>query len=547
MELAELKELADKEKAEQKPIRIRCCTAAGCLSSNSQAVQQALTDAVTTAGLADRVEVLPVGCMRLCCEGPLVQVDPDGAMYGKVDPGQAASIVGTLQGGQTEARVIDTNMPFFRDQVSIVLENSGRINPERIEDYLSVGGYQALLHVLREMTPNQVVETMTRSGLRGRGGAGYPTGVKWGLIAKQPATQKFVICNADEGDPGAFMDRSVLESDPHRVLEGMAIAAYAIGASQGFVYVRGEYPLAIHRLEIALRQARKMGVLGTQIFESPFNFRIDIRIGAGAFVCGEETALIGSIEGKRGTPRPRPPYPTESGLWQAPTLINNVETLANVAPIITRGAEWYASIGTAKSKGTKVFALAGKVRNTGLVEVPMGITLRKIVEEMGGGSPGGSIKAVQTGGPSGGCIPASALDTPVDYESLTALGSIMGSGGMIVMDDATKMVDVAKFFMEFCMDESCGKCVPCRAGTVQMYRLLARIVEGEATAADVAQLEALCDLVRNTSLCGLGQSAPNPVLSTLRYFREEYNALLQPAPPAPPPSNQRIPLPVARG
>ena len=373
-----------------------------------------------------------------------------------------------------------------------------------------------------------MIDAVTRSGLRGRGGAGYPTGLKWGMVAKNQGQHKYVVCNADEGDPGAFMDRSVLESDPHRVLEGMAIAAYAVGAEQGYIYVRGEYPLAIRRLETGIRQARRLGLLGTQIFESPFNFRVDLRIGAGAFVCGEETALIASIEGRRGIPRPRPPYPAAAGLWGNPTLINNVETFANIPAIIRNGADWFAAIGTEKSKGTKVFALAGKIRNTGLVEVPMGTTLREIVEEIGGGAPdGGTIKAVQTGGPSGGCIPAAALDTPVDYESLVQLGSIMGSGGMIVMDETTNMVDVARFFMEFCMDESCGKCIPCRAGTVQLHRLLTRITERKATADDLAQLESLCDMVKHTSLCGLGQSAPNPVLSTLRYFRNEYQALLR--------------------
>jgi bidirectional [NiFe] hydrogenase diaphorase subunit len=378
------------------------------------------------------------------------------------------------------------------------------------------------------MTPKEVVETIIKSGLRGRGGAGYPTGLKWATVAKTASQQKYVICNADEGDPGAFMDRSVLESDPHSVLEGMAVAAYAVGANQGFIYVRAEYPLAISRLQTAIKQAKQYGLLGSGIFESPFSFSIDLRIGAGAFVCGEETALMASVEGKRGTPRPRPPFPAESGLYNCPTLINNVETFANIAPIIRKGADWFASIGTEKSKGTKVFALAGKISNTGLIEVPMGTTLRKIVEQMGGGAPdGGKIKAVQTGGPSGGCIPAEALDTPVDYDSLTKLGSIMGSGGMIVMDDSTRMVDVARFFMEFCMDESCGKCIPCRTGTVQMHHLLTKILERKATARDLHRLEELCDMVRNTSLCGLGQTAPNPVLSTLRFFHKEYTDLLQ--------------------
>jgi bidirectional [NiFe] hydrogenase diaphorase subunit len=367
--------------------------------------------------------------------------------------------------------------------------------------------------------------------LRGRGGAGFPTGLKWGTVAKSPGAKKYVICNADEGDPGAFMDRSVLESDPHSVLEGMAIAAYAVGADQGFIYVRAEYPLAISRLQIAIKQAKQMGLLGAGIFESPFNFNIDLRIGAGAFVCGEETALMSSVEGKRGTPRPRPPFPAESGLFGCPTLLNNVETFANVPAIYRKGAEWFAGIGTEKSKGTKVFALAGKIKNTGLIEVPMGTPLRTIVEEMGGGAPdGGTIKAVQTGGPSGGCIPSQHLDTPVDYESLGKLGSIMGSGGMIVMDQTTNMVEIARFFMEFCMDESCGKCIPCRAGTVQMHHILDKIVNRKATARDLAKLEELCDMVRNTSLCGLGQTAPNPTMSTLRFFRNEYEVLLQPDP-----------------
>jgi bidirectional [NiFe] hydrogenase diaphorase subunit len=382
--------------------------------------------------------------------------------------------------------------------------------------------------VLSETNPAEVVNEVTRSGLRGRGGAGYPTGLKWATVAKHPAEKKFVVCNADEGDPGAFMDRSVLESDPHRVLEGMVIAGYAVGAAQGYIYVRAEYPAAIHRLDLAIKQAKRLGLLGSQIFESTFDFKIDLRIGGGAFVCGEETALMSSIMGLRGVPRPRPPYPAEEGLWGFPTLINNVETFANIPPIIRKGGDWFASIGTEKSKGTKVFALAGNIRNTGLVEVPMGTTLREIVEEIGGGAPeGGTIKAVQTGGPSGGCIPAELLDTPVDYDSLVRVGSIMGSGGMIVMDQATDMVDVARYFMEFCMDESCGKCIPCRAGTVQMHRLLTRIGQGVASRADLERLEGLCDMVKHASLCGLGQSAPNPVLSTLRYFRHEYEGRIR--------------------
>ncbi len=529
MILNDLIQIKDQELAARKKITLRCCMAAGCMSSDAKGVKEQLQTAVTEAGLDDQVEVRGVGCMKLCCEGPLVQADPQKALYIKVTPENAPSIVAALKGGKASAAQTDPDAAFFKQQLSIVLANSGIVDPDRIESYIALDGYQALHEVLHEMTPKDVVDAMVTSGLRGRGGAGFPTGLKWGTVAKSPGAKKYVICNADEGDPGAFMDRSVLESDPHSVLEGMAIAAYAVGADQGFIYVRAEYPLAIARLQTAIKQAKQLGVLGSGIFESPFNFTVDIRIGAGAFVCGEETALMASVEGKRGTPRPRPPFPAESGLFGCPTLINNVETFANVAPIYRNGAEWFAAIGTEKSKGTKVFALAGKIKNTGLIEVPMGTPLRKIVEEMGGGAPGGAkIKAVQTGGPSGGCIPAQHLDTPVDYESLGKLGSIMGSGGMIVMDDSTKMVDVARFFMEFCMDESCGKCIPCRAGTVQMHNLLEKILDRRATQRDVVKLEELCDLVKNTSLCGLGQTAPNPTLSTLRFFRHEYEELLQP-------------------
>ena len=526
MDLTELLEIGDKERRSRKGIRLRVCVAAGCLSANAQAVKDSLAGAVKAADLADSVDVLGVGCLGLCSGGPLVAVDPERILYERVTPADAPAIVAALAKGAANVPQADPRHPFFTRQVPIVLENSGRIDPERIEDYIAADGYQPLYHALRELKPSDVVDTVIKSGLRGRGGAGYPTGLKWALVAKVKSEKKFIVCNADEGDPGAFMDRSVLESDPHRVLEGMAIAAYAVGATQGFVYVRGEYPLAINRLQTAIRQARKLGLLGSQIFESPFDFRIDLRIGAGAFVCGEETALMASIEGRRGTPRPRPPYPAEAGLWGQPTLINNVETFANIPAIVRNGAEWFAKIGTEKSKGTKVFALAGKIKNTGLIEVPMGTPLRTIIEEMGGGVPDGAVKAVQTGGPSGGCIPAQALDTPVDYESLARLGSIMGSGGMIVMDQQNNMVDVARFFMEFCMDESCGKCVPCRAGTAQIYRLLTKIKAGRAQPADLEMLEALCTMVKQTSLCGLGQSAPNPVLSTLRYFRPEYEAFL---------------------
>jgi bidirectional [NiFe] hydrogenase diaphorase subunit len=523
--------IQEKELAARKKIVLRCCMAAGCMSSGSKGVKQQLDQAVAEAGLQNEVEVRGVGCMKLCCEGPLVAVDPQSLLYVKVTAENAPSIITAVKGGKTDVAQTDSNSAFFAKQLSIVLANSGVVDPERIESYISLDGYQALHEVLNEMTPKDVIEAMVLCGLRGRGGAGFPTGLKWGTVAKSSGAKKYVICNADEGDPGAFMDRSVLESDPHSVLEGMAIAAYAVGADQGFIYVRAEYPLAIARLQIAIKQAKQLGLLGAGIFESPFHFNIDIRIGAGAFVCGEETALMASIEGKRGTPRPRPPFPAESGLFGCPTLINNVETFANVPPIYRKGAEWFAGIGTEKSKGTKVFALAGKIKNTGLLEVPMGTPLRTIVEGMGGGAPdGGTIKAVQTGGPSGGCIPAQHFDTPVDYESLGKLGSIMGSGGMIVMDQTTNMVEIARFFMEFCMDESCGKCIPCRAGTVQMHHLLDKIANRQATARDLARLEELCDMVKDTSLCGLGQTAPNPTLSTLRFFRNEYEALLQPDP-----------------
>jgi bidirectional [NiFe] hydrogenase diaphorase subunit len=545
MEIAELAVITAKERQTRKPAQIRVCTAAGCVSSGAQAVQKGLEEAVVRAGVSERVQVCPVGCMRLCCEGPLVQAEPAHVLYEHVTAAETPSIIAAVDGGKATARLGDLNRPFFVRQQSIVLANSGVVEPERIESYIAADGYQALARVLRDMTRPQVIDAITRSGLRGRGGAGYPTGVKWGLVSKAAGDRKFVICNADEGDPGAFMDRSVLESDPHAILEGMAIAAYAVGASQGYIYVRGEYPLAIHRLQTAIRQAKRLGLIGSQVFETPFDFRVDLRIGAGAFVCGEETALIASIEGQRGMPRPRPPYPAEKGLWECPTLINNVETLANIPAIIRKGPEWFAGLGTEKSKGTKVFALAGKVKHTGLVEVPMGMSLRQIVEEIGGGAPdGGTIKAVQTGGPSGGCIPAALLDTPVDYESLQRLGSIMGSGGMIVMDEKTSMVDVAKYFMEFCMDESCGKCIPCRAGTVQMHRLLTHIADGKATAGDLQTLESLCDMVKYTSLCGLGQSAPNPLMSTLRYFRQEYETLLRPGPVPAAPAAGRMPLPL---
>ncbi len=527
MDLAELQEIAEKERSAHKSIRVHCCTSTGCQAANSIEVKKNMEAAVKQAGLGDRVQVVGVGCMGFCGRGPLVQVEPENKIYEEVTPENAASIIDEINGGTATANKGDSKHPFFAKQFRIVRENSGQIDPERIEEYIAVGGYQSLHKVIHDMSPAEVVEEITKSGLRGRGGAGYPTGLKWATVAKMPAGQKYVICNADEGDPGAFMDRSVLESDPHKILEGMAIAGYAVGASEGFIYVRAEYPLAIERLQTAIKQAKKYGFLGSQIFESPFDFKIDIRIGAGAFVCGEETALIESIEGGRGMPNPRPPYPAVSGLWGRPTLINNVESFANIGAIIREGAQWYASIGTERSKGTKIFSLTGKIRNNGLIEVPMGITLREIVEEMGGGVPDGEVKAIQTGGPSGGCIPAHLLDTPVEYESLVQLGSMMGSGGMVVMDKNTSMVEIAQFYMEFCREESCGKCIPCRAGTVQMYQALEKILNKQATLADLERLEQLCGMVKSTSLCGLGQSAPNPILSTLRYFREEYLALLQ--------------------
>jgi bidirectional [NiFe] hydrogenase diaphorase subunit len=413
--------------------------------------------------------------------------------------------------------------PFFARQVRVVTENCGRIDPEDLDDYVAAGGYEALRSAVTLMTPGEVIEQVRRSGLRGRGGAGYPTGLKWSTVTKSKGDAKFVLCNADEGDPGAFMDRAVLESDPHRVLEGMAIAGYAVGANRGYVYCRAEYPLALARLQAAVDQARSAGLLGGSIANTSHGFDVEVRLGAGAFVCGEETALIASVEGRRGTPRPRPPYPAASGLWGRPTLINNVETFANIPTIVRNGGDWLAALGTEKSRGTKVFALAGRVTNVGLVEVPMGIPLREIVHDIGGGVVDGRpLKAVQTGGPSGGCIPADKLDLPVDYESLAAAGSMMGSGGMVVMDDTVCMVDLARYFMDFCRDESCGKCVPCRVGTTQMYVLLSRIACGDASLAELAQLELLCTMVGRTSLCGLGQNAPNPVISTLRYFREEY-------------------------
>ncbi|MGO8672282.1 MAG: NADH-ubiquinone oxidoreductase-F iron-sulfur binding region domain-containing protein [Capsulimonadaceae bacterium] len=526
MDLNDLIEIGKRDVAKRRAVRVQCCSAAGCLACGAKGLKEQLREAIQESGVSDRVEVTSVGCLGLCSHGPLIRTEPDGALYGHVTPGDVPALVSELSGGASSMTRVDTGQPFFARQLPIVLENIGRIDPDRIEDYIAVGGYRSLHTALYEMLPLDVVDTITASGLRGRGGAGYPTGLKWSSVAKTPSHRRIVVCNADEGDPGAFMDRGVLEGDPHRVLEGMAIAGYAVGADRGYIYIRGEYPLAIGHLRTALRQANSLGVLGSQIFDSTFNFRIYIRIGAGAYVCGEETALIRSIEGGRGTPRPRPPYPAQRGLWGHPTLINNVETFANVPAIIRRGADWFAGIGTAKSKGTKVFSLSGKVRNTGLVEVPMGTPLRTIVEEMGVVPEGHRITAVQTGGPAGGFIPADMLDTPVDYESMTGAGSMMGSGGMVVIDSENDIVDVARFFMRFCMNESCGKCVPCRTGTVQIYRQLTKILEARASADDISMLMSLCEMVKSTSLCGLGQSAPNPVLSSLRHFAGEYEKKL---------------------
>jgi bidirectional [NiFe] hydrogenase diaphorase subunit len=523
MTAEELQQIAASVQAEREklPQEINVCVAAGCLSLHSDALKEALEKEAVSRGTPCRIR--GTGCMGLCSVGPLVSVEPSGVVYQHVKAEEAAELVGSLGAEPLRRLECSREQAFFQRQVGVVLENSGKIDPEKIDEYIAADGYRALIQAVTEMTPAEVIQEVSRSGLRGRGGGGYPTGLKWGTVAKAGGGIKYAICNADEGDPGAFMDRSVLESDPHRVLEGMIVAAYAVGASRGYIYVRAEYPLAVKRLGTAIREAHRRGFLGTEICGTKFGFDIELRMGAGAFVCGEETALIASIEGKRGMPRPRPPYPAQAGLWDRPTLINNVETYANVPPILRRGSAWYAAMGTAKSKGTKVFALTGRVKNTGLIEVPMGMTLREIVFEIGGGmAEGRKFKAVQTGGPSGGCIPEQFLDIPVDYESLIQAGSIMGSGGMIVMDDTSCMVNVARYFMEFCMSESCGECVPCRTGTAQMYDLLTRITRGAATQRDLELLTDLCEMVSATSLCGLGQTAPNPVVSTLRYFQDEY-------------------------
>ena len=514
------------------------CGGTGCTSSGSQQIMETLKEEIAKNGLDQEVAVIQTGCHGLCALGPIMIIYPDATFYSMVKNEDIPEIVSEhLLKGRVVTRLlyqetvtdsgvkalIDTD--FYKKQHRIALRNCGVINPENIEEYIGTGGYQALGKVLTEMTPDEVIQVLLDSGLRGRGGAGFPTGLKWKFAKQNDADQKYVCCNADEGDPGAFMDRSVLEGDPHAVLEAMAIAGYAIGASQGYIYVRAEYPIAVQRLKIAIQQAREMELLGNDIFGTGFNFDIDLRLGAGAFVCGEETALMTSIEGNRGEPRPRPPFPAVKGLFAKPTILNNVETYANIPQIIINGPEWFASMGTEKSKGTKVFALGGKINNTGLVEVPMGTTLREVVEEIGGGIPGGhKFKAAQTGGPSGGCIPAEHFDIPIDYDNLISIGSMMGSGGLIVMDDTDCMVDIAKFFLEFTVEESCGKCTPCRIGTKRMLEILTKITEGNATMEDLDKLEELCYYIKENSLCGLGQTAPNPVLSTLRYFRDEYEA-----------------------
>ena len=515
------------------------CGGTGCTSSGSPQIMEALKNEIKRQGLEDEVAVVETGCHGLCALGPIMIVYPDATFYSMVQPGDVPEIVSEhLLKGRPVTRLLyqETVSPtggikalsdtdFYKKQHRIALRNCGVINPENIEEYIGTGGYEALGKVLTEMTPDDVIQTLLDAGLRGRGGAGFPTDLKWKLCKQNDADQKYVCCNADEGDPGAFMDRSVLEGDPHAVLEAMAIAGYAIGANQGYIYVRAEYPIAVERLKIAIRQAREMELLGKNIFGTGFDFDIDLRLGAGAFVCGEETALMTSIEGKRGEPRPRPPFPAQKGLFGKPSILNNVETYANIPQIILNGPEWFASMGTEKSKGTKVFALGGKINNTGLVEVPMGTTLRTVIEEIGGGIPNGKkFKAAQTGGPSGGCIPAEHFDVPIDYDNLIAIGSMMGSGGLIVMDEDDCMVDIAKFFLEFTVEESCGKCTACRIGTKRMLEILTKITKGQATMEDLDKLEELCHYVKANSLCGLGQTAPNPVLSTLRYFRDEYEA-----------------------
>ena len=525
--------------------QVLICGGTGCTSSGSVNIQAAFKKHIAANALSEEVKVVQTGCFGLCALGPVVIVYPDGTFYSRVEEKDVEEIVTEhLLKGRKVDRLVYTDVgdvpeeekptdvslndtAFYRSQKRVALRNCGVINPEVIDEYIAMDGYAALGKVLTEMTPDEVIDTILASGLRGRGGAGFPTGRKWSLARNlvKDADQKFVACNADEGDPGAFMDRSVLEGDPHALIEAMAIAAYAIGANRGFVYVRAEYPIAVRRLQIAIDQAREYGLLGDNIFGTDFCYDMEIRLGAGAFVCGEETALMTSIEGNRGEPRPRPPFPAVKGLFGKPTVLNNVETYANIPQIILKGADWFKSFGTEKSSGTKVFALGGNIKNTGLVEVPMGTTLRQIVEEIGGGIPNGKkFKAAQTGGPSGGCIPAEYLDIEIDYDNLLAIGSMMGSGGLIVMDEDSCMVDIAKFFLEFTVDESCGKCTPCRVGTKRLLEILDKITKGKATMEDLDKMEALCEYIKKNALCGLGQTAPNPVLSTLKFFRDEYIA-----------------------
>ncbi|HYE09030.1 MAG TPA: NADH-quinone oxidoreductase subunit NuoF [Patescibacteria group bacterium] len=517
---------------------VMICRGTGCTSSNSEQIVKNFEDLIKKHGLENEVVVERTGCFGLCALGPIVIIYPEASFYSLVKPEDVEEIVNEhLIKGRVVKRLLYAEtveddiiksideVDFYKKQVRVALRNCGVINPENIDEYIAFDGYKALEKVLTSMTPAEVIDTIKRSGLKGRGGGGFPTGIKWEFAAKSQADQKYVLCNADEGDPGAFMDRSVLEGDPHAVIEAMTIAAYAIGASQGYVYVRAEYPIAVKRLAIAISQAREYGLLGKNIMDTGFNFDLEIRLGAGAFVCGEETALIASIEGERGMPRPRPPFPAVKGLFGKPTLLNNVETYANITQIINNGAEWFAAMGTEKSKGTKVFALGGKINNTGLVEIPMGTTMREVIFEIGGGIPNGKkYKAAQTGGPSGGCIPMEHIDVPIDYDNLIALGSMMGSGGLIVMDEDNCMVDIARFFLDFTVDESCGKCTPCREGTKRMLEILDRIVEGKGKAGDIERLESLANNIKNSALCGLGQTAPNPVLSTIKYFRDEYEA-----------------------
>ncbi len=517
---------------------ILVCGGTGCTSSGSEKIIAEFQKQLASNGLDKEVKVIKTGCFGLCALGPIVVVYPEGAFYSMVKPEDIAEIVSEhILKGRIVKRLLYketvdeeeiksfNEVDFYKKQMRVALNNCGVINPENIDEYIAFDGYQALGKALTEMTPQEVIDVVKASGLRGRGGAGFPTGMKWQFAANATGSPKYVACNADEGDPGAFMDRSVLEGDPHAIIEAMAIAAYAVGANQGYIYIRAEYPIAVKRLQIAIDQAKEYGLLGEHIFDTDFSFDLEIRLGAGAFVCGEETALMTSIEGHRGEPRPRPPFPANKGLWNKPTMLNNVETYANIPSIILKGADWFSSIGTEKSKGTKVFALGGKVNNTGLVEIPMGTTLREIVEEIGGGVPNGKkFKAAQTGGPSGGCIPASLIDTPIDYDSLISIGSMMGSGGLIVMDEDNCMVDIAKFFLEFTVDESCGKCSPCRIGTRRMLEILERITDGRGTVEDIDKLKVLAKSIKASALCGLGQTAPNPVLSTLRYFEDEYMA-----------------------